>query len=228
LISNLVSLAIQAIALASFDVNLDRFSERDWQTVLSQTKPLLARGNQLSQVADFESSSMLNTLADALGRSDLESKPTPAQKAAYLAKLDQHLTRWAVEFKRMVSQPESEWKEVVVTVTDPEMAAIADVINPAGVEALMANAKATTQLRLLKLHALVQIYRYKWNKLPDTLPQAVDQAGDRHDPLATGEFMYEKLNQRSYRLYSRGNKLTGEIDLKFVRQPGEPEGIDKP
>ncbi len=228
-LSNLVGVAIQAISLSAFDANLDRFSERDWQMVLKGVDALLARGNRLSEVADAEVVSQNELFATTIGMAGEDGKKlTPAQQADFLTKLNRHLKHWSAEWKRMVALPESEWKEIVLTKIDPAIDEVLETLTPASQQMLMANAKATTQLRLLKLHAMVQIFRYQWGKLPESLKEAVTQSKDRQDPLATGEFQFEKLTERSYRLYSKGNKEIGEIDLRFKRQGSAGEGSDKP
>ncbi len=228
-LSNLVGVAIQSMSLAAFDANLERFSERDWQTVLAGSEALLARGNRLSEVADAEVVARRELYASSLEESGADGrKLTPAQRASFMANLDRHLRSWSAVWKQMVAQPESEWKLLSLPPIAPEIDEMVSQLAPAELQILMANAKATTQLRLLKLHAQVQIYRYQWGKLPATLQEAVPLRKDRIDPFATGEFQYEPLSERGYRLYSKGNKAIGEIDLKFKRGAVEAVGSDKP
>ncbi len=91
------------------------------------------------------------------------------------------------------------------------------IMIPAFSNAVTAELKARAQVRLLGLHA--RILQYKWHNrnLPKQLRDAVP-ANLIHDPMSGEEFVYE-LHDGTYKLFSRGNKLTGEIALKYKRDP---------
>lgn len=91
-----------------------------------------------------------------------------------------------------------------------------DAVLQQSVFALM---RTRAQLRLLLLHTHVLQYRWSHSKLPTKLAEAVP-AELLKDPLGNDNFQYQITGPHSYRLYSKGTKDSGELELRY-RRSGE-------
>ena len=72
------------------------------------------------------------------------------------------------------------------------------------------------QLRLLLLHTYVLNYRWSTGRLPTNLGEAAPAEATR-DFLAGDAFHYKITGPQSYRIFSKGNKSLGEVDLRYRR-----------
>ncbi|HSI73507.1 MAG TPA: hypothetical protein VK934_10045, partial [Fimbriimonas sp.] len=231
LIANLVGVACQGIVLSSFSDNLDRFSEQDWR-LLAQRVPEFLEPNPLIEIVDGEANGALAALdmiinskerAKEMGQilSDTSNdafmtklaEATPAQLQTLRRGLVRNLEEWGKAAKARLQQSEAHWSmpALPAPVTDEEK--LFEIIMPSWDQVLATNARMRTQLRLLRLHALIQIYRWHWNALPDKLEQATTEIAD---PFTGESFVYERQDS-GYKLFSRGNALTGEIQLRYRR-----------
>lgn len=84
-------------------------------------------------------------------------------------------------------------------------------------------ARMRTQYRLLALHAKIQRYRLHHDLHPQSLADVATEA-ERHDPHSDSSFVYE-LKENGYRLYSKGFRNTGEIELLY-RRPRRQSGAE--
>ena len=82
-------------------------------------------------------------------------------------------------------------------------------------------ARERTQLRLLRLASRVVAFRWEHDRLPTTLADAAP-AEEIADPLTGDKFRYTPMGDR-FRVFSKGVKATGEIDIKWVRGRGDGE-----
>ncbi|HRF61069.1 MAG TPA: hypothetical protein PLH94_14285 [Fimbriimonadaceae bacterium] len=102
---------------------------------------------------------------------------------------------------------------------DDSVGKIADEISSSVIPLSASVAKSAalrrTQLRLLRLHALVLRYRWEHDRLPALLSDAVVKA-DLVDPITGQAFQYE-VREGTYRLYSKGWAGSGEIELLYRR-----------
>ena len=83
---------------------------------------------------------------------------------------------------------------------------------------ILAILASRTQLRLLRLHARIISYRWEWGRLPSDLNELKLPVNFDFDPLSNQNFVYE-LSGDHYRLFSRGNRMTGEIELNYQYAP---------
>ena len=90
-------------------------------------------------------------------------------------------------------------------------------------------ARVRTQFRLLRLAARVVAFRWQHDRLPSALADAAP-AEEIADPLTGDTFQYAPMGDR-FRVFSKGVKATGEIDIKWVggrgdgdRGPPRPRG----
>jgi hypothetical protein len=239
LIANLVGISIQAIALNGINEHLDRFSEADWKQVGPTIDRILAEPSQFAGILSTESELALQGLNLAfkgepndLGLETGESQflETLARKsAAEKDQLRREVADSLASQNRLVmhvlSGPEADWFDLPAPpdVTDADK--FLQIVTPSMAQALSANARMRTQLRLLKLHAAIQIYKWNWNALPDTLTQ-VAASSDIADPLSLVDFQYERQST-GYRLYSKGNSQLGEIEIRY-RMPQRTDKRNDP
>ncbi len=103
------------------------------------------------------------------------------------------------------------------------------VLTPSMKNAIGAELRNRTQLRLLNAHA--QIIRYRWRH--DVVPRKATAAvkpSDLVDPFGGGDYQYERLDSLRYRLYCRGFGDVGEIELRYKpkRSPADRDPNDPP
>ena len=126
-----------------------------------------------------------------------------------------------VEHKARLQKPEGEWlslspkpeetaiKLPLKTLDDVARAQLKDLYPS---EELFDPALRTrTQLRLLKLHAEIQMFRWQHGRLPAQLGEVTSDPGEV-DPLKGEAFSYQQ-QPHGYKLVSKGTRQTGEIDL---------------
>jgi hypothetical protein len=74
---------------------------------------------------------------------------------------------------------------------------------------------------------LIQDYRWEHRQLPEDLAK-LNRPDAVADPFGGGEFQYESRGGSLYRLYSKGNRLTGEIELNYRRPASIGNTSDAP
>ncbi|MBL8047984.1 MAG: hypothetical protein JNJ45_04815 [Chthonomonas sp.] len=118
-----------------------------------------------------------------------------------------------------LKQPEKNW------VIDVPTVGFLDDLMPDYTGWLSVMARSRTQLRLARLMAKVELYRWQHARLPGALKDFTAEA-DRHDPLSGKDFVYAQTGSGSYEIYSEGGLEQGRIDLVYTRStpqfPAEP------
>ena len=127
---------------------------------------------------------------------------------------------------RTMDAPESEWGNVPDLTDASDATWLGQQLQPDYRNVLGAYARIRTQLRILRLHSLVQMYRWHWNELPKSL-EIITDPKERFDPLSQFEFMFE-IKGSGYRIYSKGSKTTGEIELIYRRNNPSETPVDIP
>jgi len=134
--------------------------------------------------------------------------------------LKERITKEFGQYRILLQKPEREWvqspnlagaepKQSLVTLTD-----ICDAIHQKSVhfdETIPVGLQVRVQLRLLRLHALIQKFRWMHGRLPAQLGE-VSASAEILDPL-TGEPFHLEHQLTGYKLYSAGIAGIGEIGL---------------
>lgn len=241
LISDLVGIAMDAIILASINENTERFSEHDWRQFQDIADQRLQINNymqammmeeqfELSMVplmlkSSEEASSMFGDGEDNAKIGAAIAGLNPTQRERLGQQLSSEIrTRFSALFQRLRG-PEAKWAEDAAD-SGPEPTLTSDpaslvkvlgaFFSPVFHQATLATIKNRTQMRLLKLHSLVQLYRWHTGRLPEKLEDAAPK--DFSDPVTGAPYIYQ-TNGVGYRLASKGVKETGEIELKYKKSP---------
>lgn len=253
LIGYLVGRAIQAVALARFEAQLSALSlsdaariERYCGTYLEQPDPYIAclEGEKRFMLQGIPS--MLeqpDTLTLFGSDDDWSAKAQTAIKNLSKADRDRAARLIAERIERAYEPliarfrgPESKWyttssaEEVIpreITTIEDLADCIVVLSMPIWDVATQTVLRNRCQLRLLRLHCQVIAFRWKHERLPTKLAEAVPEA-ELADPLSGEAFQFE-LRDGGYRLYSKGIPATGEIELRYRRPPStDDEGIRPP
>jgi hypothetical protein len=236
LISSLVGIASTAIVLGSFETHLRRLSLNDCKKIQAAVGSILTEPSHMLRALKFERDSASDAFAYrisnpdagiAFGRADdaervqtIRSLPESAK-----AQLRDRFLKASMAIHALVEEavrrPESEWgrvddqiQKLIGGATDPPTKILLEASTPHFGLALTEYAKQRTQLRLLDLHARIIEFRWIHGRLPNTLAEAVGSERSR-DPLSGDLFQYELRLGNSYRLYSKGTKELGEIELRY-------------
>lgn len=251
LIANLVTFASRAIVMASLDGYTLQFSQRDAKRLAAYLDELLAREPMLASGIRAEGMWGSNYLRR------LAQPGTPADELGLLNALYEEPDEWAKPFiskfnaltepqkrdayrqaaadledtvrgvLKVILGPESDWGNAALEPEPNDVPSfIAVSLMPVFAQAISAEQKTRAQIRLLRLHLLITSFRWEHRRLPESLSQLQAPEAVR-DPLG-GEFQYEVRGESSYRLYSKGTKAIGEIDLLYRRQQPEPRPTDPP
>jgi hypothetical protein len=243
LIGLLVGISCESILMASIQNHMEHLSEVDWKYLESSAREFLSSANPIPQIMLTELSFL-----DSLKREPKETlrfflnDDNSSQRAkSVIAKLQtmskaeaSDLVQDAItEIKtysqlviRTMDAPESEWGNVPDLTDASDATWLGQQLQPDYRNVLGAYARIRTQLRILKLHSLVQMYRWHWNELPKSL-EIITGPKERFDPLSQFEFMFE-IKGSGYRIYSKGSKTTGEIELIYRRNNPSETPLDLP
>lgn len=227
LISYLVHAALNAILYRDFEMLMPAMGVRSCDRIIALCDDLLAQESPLVRAFEGERQFVRLAFADPksadLGDSGfLDDEALRAEWKAMSAADRERLSKQVIaaqdkNIARAVARlkdPESTWD------TEPEedhgTGSLADVISdtlaPVYSQVFAAEGKRRTQLRLLRLHAAIQKFRWENLALPGSLamlPKALTA-----DPVGNGTFTYE-TNGKTYELYSQGYKSTGAIHLRY-------------
>ena len=245
ILSNLVAVACQAIALAEFNEHLGQLSLGDAETVDRYcSNALLEKLNieeSLRRENQFYKANLdeMIDITSSFGKDSDGERVTAALKQLGPADRQQLKDRiaQAIDVKllnsiELVNRPESAWfaniksSEAQPTLGNLSVPAIANylvAISEVGDHEFLRNymkalAKGRIQLRLLQLH--MKVIEYKW--LNHQLPQKIEEFANGKlaiDPFTKENFHYE-LQDGSYKLYSLGVPGIGKLELKYHHQPG--------
>jgi hypothetical protein len=243
LIGLLVGISCESILMASIQNHMEHFSEVDWKYLESSAREFLSSANPIPQIMLTELSfldSLKREPKETL-RSFLNDDNSSQRAKSVIAKLQtmsnaeaSDLVQDAItEIKtysqlviRTMDAPESEWGNVPDLTNASDATWLGQQLQPDYRNVLGAYARIRTQLRILKLHSLVQMYRWHWNELPKSL-EIITDPKERFDPLSQFEFMFE-IKGSGYRIYSKGSKTTGEIELIYRRKNPPETPLDIP
>jgi hypothetical protein len=241
MLPSLVGIASTSIVLAGFETHLGRLSVGDCKKIETVATGLLAEPNHMLRALRVErdsagsvfdyamanpraafqlSSGPPSTTEDVLAiLANVPASRRPALREQFLRTANQIFA----QLEQRLKSPEREWLSIDDAITklvddikDPALKALVQLSTPVYGQALVASAKQRTQLRLLDLHARVLEYRWVHARLPAKL---ADAAGEMlaQDPLTGEPFQYELRAGNTYRLYSKGTKEMGELELRYKR-----------
>ncbi len=246
LISRLVGVSIQALALAAFEKHLPNMARPD-ALMMEDLAPKLilnppAAVRSLEREFAFMASGMevvfdhRDNYIDFIGTGQTQesaqshiAKMTLADKRQVTDLAKRKLSRLRETTLAIYRQPESTWTDDNVGDNDPNFSNIqirsnndlADLLvesfTPVFSQIGTAEVRNRTQIRLLALAGSVIRFRWENDRWPNSL---VEVAGERgvFDPANGGKFQYE-VQGNGFRVYSEGTKTTGEIAFRYRRQP---------
>ena len=240
IISYLVGIAIDSVLLAGFEERLALLSEHDARALIDHATLLLKSPSRLLSAIRGERQvqiARLNELPVELeqGRGSDSEDPLIRYLGSLNAAQRAQLVRLAragaeegyQKSLQLLSRPESEW--VFEQPEEPESPETPQTVEEAAAwftgpfPTLMPNlcrASATnmTQFRLLRLAARVIAFQWQHERLPPTLEDAAP-AEEIADPLTGDKFQYTPMGE-TFRVFSKGVKATGEIDIRYRRAVG--------
>ncbi|HVL38210.1 MAG TPA: hypothetical protein VM328_02355 [Fimbriimonadaceae bacterium] len=238
-ISNLVSIACISIMLAQLEHRAGTIDRASASRIISWCDKFLATPNPLMACLESERqvyAALIEQLFSSPKRFLAELRETDPQGAEkYVSEIAgmsdaERRQRKAQMFERMnermqllvrvLREPENRWvppisREVEVFGIEPILEG-REMIGDA--QHLQASAKSRTQIRLLRLHASIALFRWEYARLPSDLAE-LRQTEYAYDPLSSGPFLYRPLPEMAYELYSQGNSHTGPVHLKMRRTP---------
>lgn len=246
LITYLVGTAMESITFRTYAENLERIPVGEWQNVISFCnradsatairRVSLAELNFVGNNIDV----MLSQPGEYFGNfEDVEESVlvtqlkalTPSQKAKIAQKLRETLSVYSEKFEKVFAVPEREWeREAALTdrIWDAEQDPLVRFVWSASIpvfwQSFTADIKRRTQLRLLRLHAMIQKFKWESGRLPKNLDE-IEEPKAVIDPLTDKKFSYEILAE-GYALFGDGNQRTGRIDLfyKGAQVQSGPDG----
>jgi hypothetical protein len=254
--SLLAATSISSRTFGGFEQHLERIPLAELRDIPTFTQTLLKRNRLLEayaydQQADqkrFED--LAREILCAAGKDDGDDggdevvsaiirqmrRMTPAQKANFTTELKKRVRDQYVALLESLKGPESTWigEKVVVPEQEQKVSSISDVLDvlaswstPNKRQITVSYVRIRTQLRLLDLHSRVLAFRWTHGRLPRQLGE-LDLSGEAtFDHLSKQPFVYESLNDRDYRLFSKGTADTGEVFLKYTRPP-QQNATDRP
>jgi hypothetical protein len=237
LILSFVGCAIDNIIYATFIRNLPHLTAQDAKQVLDSTKPLLSTTPYIKAMEAELAFTVVSTRATMqeldkeLRRPSAPSndpemqkvvaqfkKLSPAQRAEYSRRAGQDIPRLMRPRIQQLSLPEYRWNFKDTGPPsyrkDPLQALLmatsgADLFS----QTLVVFAKNRTQMRLLRLHVLLESYKKRHGVFPKNLTQ-LSGVGDIYDPLSNKPFQY-RVSPTGYRLYSEGVPQTGVVEMSL-------------
>ena len=251
LLSVLVGIAVQAIAIAPYNRRMAAIPVGVARTLANRTGELLSDKAFVRAFLKGERDSLLDLIGTTINsmsqpdQQDGASKQFRSLDSSSRIEWVNHATAIIDgsldQTRQLLEGPESEWMKM----STPEQ------IEPFGdkdfdapkslkeVEATLRTAssfagnrqmiqallRGRTLMRLLRLHCLVIQYQWEHGTFPPTLAAAGIPAADQSDPFSGKQFQFV-LQGGSYRLFSLGIPQTGEIELKYQAPPGGTKMTD--
>lgn len=246
LISRLVGISVQALALAAFEKHLPNMAMPD-ALMMEDLAPRLilnppAAVRSLEREFAFMASGIevvfdhQDNFIDFSGTGQTQesaqayiAKMTPADKRQVTDLAKRKLSRLRETTLAIYRQPEATWTDGYMDTQEVEQANVqirsnndlADLLvenfAPMFSQIGTAEVRNRTQIRLLALAGSVIRFRWENDRWPSSLVEAVGERGV-FDPANGGKFQYE-VQGNGFRVYSEGTKTTGEIALRYRRQP---------
>lgn len=230
-ISLLVSFANTALALSTIERHLGRMSLPEIRAVTAALESIQEREpnikSAIRQEYLYSNNDLWEMLKDPvsyflpedddiatrkvieqINQLDIAGKNRLGQEVAFLRKKSEE------SMLNVLDQPLLHWLEIEEPSATADLASrLNELTQPVFSTSYTAAARVNIQLRILRSHMAILDYRWEFGKLPPDLSVL-----DRNlfiDPLNT-EFIY-LMNGQSYRLYSKGHKKTGEIEVRYKR-----------
>lgn len=243
-ISNLVSVACTAIALAGFNENLSALSQPDAARIEKYVSNALRKPTALIAALNNENENMTKSWLDLIkspadlshiSSDDETPAPAHAQFEQFAAKLS------AAQFKELLAAfqkklgeateasinvlngSEDKWldRNSYRNFRDPQTISNIDdaaeylALNSALDHRQLVLAAIRGRTQLRLLGLHARILDYKWNNRK--LPEKLEDAVPApllHDPMSGQNFVYT-VSPKGYELYSLGSEDTGRVDLKY-------------
>jgi hypothetical protein len=139
---------------------------------------------------------------------------SPEQREFYVGRIRTGLQEFQEQIDEMFAKDESQWLDHRYADNDPIVEFAVNYLKSFTMWDFALTSR--TRLRLAALHCRVIEYKRRFNRLPIWITQFAPPESIR-DPANGGPFVYEKLSEQSYRLYSNGNEHSGPIDLQWGR-----------
>lgn len=245
LISSLMGIALQQIAFATLSRNWGQLSVPDALKIEQFVNQFFLRPNGAIETLRFEFCSLARMLRHempSMKTDDLKewigSEDDPdsdgeqflkqwgavpaSQRHSICNRAATELLKQAAEFERILLQPEKAWVAPEFPTIGGMEGQLIEIVSPLHPLVLNMAARNRTQMRLLRLHAVIRQYRFEHDRLPESLAR-LNKPLEIQDPLAGESFIYEPKADLTYELYSKGSQQTGRIDLVMKRQPGEEQ-----
>lgn len=250
ILAYLVGMACRSIILQGYFENLGRIPLSAWSPVVKECD-LGLDPNIFVTVIDRDLSNTARLIGDAVqsGKSldeilalgDLEtnnvasrvSKMSAGERDQLARKVVAGIDRFRKLSKSLASAPEPTWyasmaslDQFAGTEPDPVVRTLIESSLPVYSMLFQSTLKSRVQLRLLKVHALIETFRWKTGRLPARIEELKDTAAC-FDPLVSAPFSYI-VSGDDYSLYSTGVPALGRIELVYSRPknmgvgPGDP------
>lgn len=247
----LVSRSTQGILLTEFDRLLEHLSEEDARQVLRfaqeslvQTEPFeRAMENNRRWLSDFQVDWLMNAGDEESMEGELSRRlrqRSPGDRRVIGERARSIAIRPIDELIAVLKKPEDAWAQFQQTelpevdtgenrlaTIDDLTDAVAESIYPWFMVTFESCMRSRVQLRLLRLHARVSIFRWEHRRLPNNLSDVAPPAETR-DPFSGQLFEFLPTGKSSYRLYSRGFKRSGEIELTYKGSGSAVDQIPPP
>jgi hypothetical protein len=240
LVSSLVSVSCRSIILSGFDRHLDRIGVSDWDRVEDFCTGHFKQGSEVSEILKREMSIQDNitfpstVLEDQLSSNgfnlaaEAAKKLSDSQKADLVRQMKQVNEKVIADAMDRFSGDEGSWvrtpktPDEVPDKADPTPDELVQMLGTAASSGYaqlgFAYGRTRAQLRLLRLHALIQSYRWKTGHLPGGLRDVAD-AKDLTDPFSGKGFRYVVLDTNRYNLFSEGQPGMGTVGLVYHKPP---------
>jgi len=250
LLSFLVSMATNSIILAGYSENLERIPLSSWDSVVNYCNEALSLnplkrsilleldgvpgnvdyvfinprewggvfGDLDDQTADMVDriKSLSATQRQAVKARVLER--VAAYRRVFIQAMDQDESKWVLSTSALENVAQREEPDPLVQwILDSSLAVYS--------QAYPSELKRRAQLRILRLHGLIQSHRWRTGVLPGSLKD-LDNDPACADPLSGSWFCYEPTED-GYQLYSKGGSGMTRVDLGFKRPVSSDSG-DEP
>ncbi|RYG47774.1 hypothetical protein EON79_06395 [bacterium] len=245
MLGGLSGIALQSMVLAEVEKRLGRFSLTDLEGFAKTAKGWLAdkplylqaiERDRATSLASFDgwwrdpwpllATNGMTPETVAAIRRQWETIPANAQ-AAEAGRIREKMDR---DYRTLVDHfgaAESTWPKSDFAIAKGSEEGLASKLAPyliLGRDVVVYDAvpKGWTQLRLLRLHALVRAFRWRQDRWPRSLSEAA--GNEAFDPIANKPFTYG-LEGGAYRLRSEGWPSLGPIELRY-RSGAKGEGTE--
>lgn len=137
-----------------------------------------------------------------------------------------HHARVLNELVAGLAAPESTWDKAGEEREASSLAeAIVGRLTRSYAQTLLSALRVRTQMRLLRLHAAIQLFRWEHLSFPSSLTLLPEKY--IKDPVTDGMFEYRILGNE-YELFSKGTKSLGPIHLRYRKVNATPEEVPPP